>query len=719
MKCPFTNKTLSHTTVGGDMISKWWPEQLNLRILYQNPTELRPTDDNYTYKDEFEKLNLDELKKDLKTLMKTSQDWWPADYGHYGPLFIRLAWHSAGTYRVFDGRGGGSNGNQRFAPLNSWPDNVNLDKARRLLWPIKEKYGNKISWADLLILAGTVALEDMGFKPYGFAGGRVDIWESEIDTYWGEEMEWLANDKRVQDGKLEKPLAADHMGLIYVNPEGPNGEPNILEAAKQIRESFKRMAMNDEETVALIAGGHTFGKNHGAASTDHLGPDVEAATIEEQNLGWKNSYKSGKGADTITSGIEGAWTPTPTKWDNSFLTIMFKYDWNLVKSPAGAWQWEAVNVEEEDMVPDAHIPGKKHKPIMLTTDLALRMDPEYQKIAKKFLENPKLLEEAFAKAWFKLTHRDLGPKSRYLGNDVPDEEFIWQDPIPTGKKDFTNEEIESIKKDLLENLSIDEIVYTAFSAASTYRNTDKRGGINGARITLKPQIDWEINQDLRVNKTINTLKKIKEKTGMSLADLLVLGAIGAVEKAAKNGGVDIKLPFYPGRGDATQEMTDIESFEYLRPVANGFLNYLQQGCKELISERALIDKANQLTLTVPELTVLISGLRMLGANYNNTDYGRFVQTKDKLSNENLKKLLDMNIEWKPTENPQIFDGFDRKNGEKKYEATRVDLIFGSNSILRAQAEFYAQDDNNEKFVKDFAKAFNKVMNLDRFDIFWH
>jgi len=716
MKCPFTNEVLSHTTLGGDMNAKWWPEQLNLRILYQNPPTLKPTDENFSYKKEFEKLDVEELKKDLKKLMRTSQDWWPADYGHYGPLFIRLAWHSAGTYRVFDGRGGGSNGNQRFAPLNSWPDNINLDKARRLLWPIKQKYGNKISWADLLILAGTIALEDMGFKPYGFAFGRVDIWEPEIDTYWGNEMEWLSNEKRVKDGELQKPLAADHMGLIYVNPEGPNGEPNILEAAKQIRESFKRMAMNDEETVALIAGGHTFGKNHGAAPTSYLGPEVEAAPIEEQNLGWKNSYKSGKGPDTITSGIEGAWTPTPTKWDDSFLRLMFKYDWNLVKSPAGAWQWEAVDVDEEDMVPDAHIPGKKHKPIMLTTDLALRMDPEYKKIAKKFLENPKLFEEAFAKAWFKLTHRDLGPKSRYLGNDIGEDDFIWQDPIPKSYTNINEEEIEQLKEEILEKLSIQDILYTVFSAVSTYRDTDKRGGLNGARIRLKPQIDWEINQDKRVAKTIKTLEEIKPDN-ITFADLLALSGIAAIEKAAKNAGIEIKLDFYPGRGDAKQEETDIESFNYLKPVANGFLNYLQNGCEELISERSLIDLANKLTLTVPEMTVLIGGLRTLGINYNDTPYGRFSEDENRLDNEFFTKLLDMNIEWKP-KNKQIFEGFDRKTNKKVYEATRVDLIFGSNSQLRAQSEFYAQDDNKEKFIKDFAKAFNKLLNIDRFDIFW-
>ncbi|QCT93678.1 catalase/peroxidase HPI [Caminibacter mediatlanticus TB-2] len=715
MKCPFTNEALSHTTLGGDINAKWWPEQLNLRILYQNPPTLKPTDD-FSYKKEFEKLDVEELKKDLKKLMRSSQDWWPADYGHYGPLFIRLSWHSAGTYRVFDGRGGGSNGNQRFAPLNSWPDNINLDKARRLLWPIKQKYGNKISWGDLLVLAGTVALEDMGFKPYGFAFGRVDIWEAEIDTYWGDEMEWLSNEKRVKDGELQKPLAADHMGLIYVNPEGPNGEPNILEAAKQIRESFKRMAMNDEETVALIAGGHTFGKNHGAAPTSHLGKEVEAAPIEEQNLGWKNSYKSGKGPDTITSGIEGAWTPTPTKWDDSFLRIMFKYDWNLVKSPAGAWQWEAVDVDEEDMVPDAHIPGKKHKPIMLTTDLALRMDSEYKKIAKKFLENPKLLEEAFAKAWFKLTHRDLGPKSRYLGNDIGEDDFIWQDPIPKSYTSINEKEIETLKKEILEKLSIQEILYTVFSAVSTYRDTDKRGGLNGARIRLKPQIDWEINQDKRVAKTIKTLEKIKPDN-ITFADLLALSGIAAIEKAAKNAGVEINLDFYPGRGDATQEETDIESFNYLKPIANGFLNYLQNGCEELISERALIDLANKLTLTVPEMTVLIGGLRTLGINYNDTPYGRFSEDENRLDNEFFTKLLDMNIEWKPKNN-QVFEGFDRKTNKKVYEATRVDLIFGANSQLRAQSEFYAQNDNKEKFIKDFAKAFNKLLNIDRFDIFW-
>ena len=724
--CPVGKEAFSHVTLGGNKIPKWWPEQLNLKMLYQNPPTLTPYDEDFDYAKEFESLDYEALKEDLRNLLTDSQEWWPADFNNYGPLFIRMAWHSAGTYRVFDGRGGSSTGNQRFAPVNSWPDNVNLDKARRLLWPIKKKYGNKISWADLMILAGNVALESMGFKVLGFGGGRTDIWEPEEDVNWGPEDEWLA-DERHQEGELEKPLAADHMGLIYVNPEGPNGEPDVLGAAKQIRESFKRMGMNDEETVALIAGGHTFGKCHGAASTSHLGPEPEAAPIEEQNLGWKNSYKTGKGPDTITSGLEGAWTPKPTRWDNDFLRILFKYEWNLEKSPAGAWQWVAVNPDEEDMVPDAHIPGRKHRPIMLTTDLALRMDPEYRKIALRFLENPEELEKAFAKAWFKLTHRDMGPKSRYLGPEVPEEDFIWQDPLPKRDYDLINDDdIKELKK-LIESsgLSIYDLVYVAWAAASTFRDSDKRGGANGGRIRLEPQKNWEVNQPEHLEKVLKTYLNIQElfnkkseSRKVSIADLVVLGGVVGVEKALKNAGYSIDVPFIPGRVDAVQEQTDIESFSYFEPIADGFRNYVKKGCEDLPSERVLIDKAQLLTLTVPELVVLIGGLRVLGINFGKTKFGVFTDRVGTLTNDFFVNLLDMSVEWKPTDNFQIFEGYDRKTGEKKWEATRVDLIFGSNSQLRAQAEFYAQDNNKEKFVRDFVKAWNKVMNLDRFDVKW-
>ncbi len=724
-RCNLTNEDFSFTVEGGDMITKWWPHRLNLKILQQNNPDLVPTESEFDYSKEFSKLDYFALKEDLRKIMKESQEWWPADYGHYGPLFIRMAWHSAGTYRIIDGRGGANGGNQRFAPVNSWPDNTNLDKARRLLWPIKKKYGNKISWADLMILAGNVALEDMGFKTLGFGGGREDIWEPEIDTYWGSEMEWLADKRHTEEGKIKGPLAAVQMGLIYVNPEGPNGEPDVLGAAKDIRESFKRMGMNDEETVALIAGGHTFGKNHGAADpSKYLGPEPEAAPIEQQGLGWKNSYKTGKGADTITSGLEGAWTPTPTKWDNSFLRILFKYEWNLQKSPAGAWQWVAVNPDEEDMVPDAHIPNKKHPPIMLTTDLSLKLDPKFAKISRKFLEDPEYFREAFAKAWFKLTHRDLGSKKRYLGPEVPEEDFIWQDPIPEIDYELIDEnDIKILKEKILNSgATIQELVYTAWSSASTYRNSDKRGGVNGGRIALKPQINWEVNQT-HVPKVLEILKNIKDEFNnfqkgnkkVSLADLIVLGGNTAVEEAVKKAGFDIEVPFKPGRNDTTQELTDIFSFSFLEPVADGFRNYLKTGC-ELVEEHVLIDKASQLKLTVPEMTVLIGGLRVLGANYNSSDYGVFTDKVGTLTNDFFVNLLDMDLEWKPSKENgrEIFEGYDRKTGDLVYRGTRVDLIFGSNSELRAQAEFYAQDDNKEKFVKDFVKAWTKVMELDLF-----
>ena len=727
-KCPVTGDAYKQTTMGGSLVRDWWPNQLDLKILQQNPAELKPTDPDFNYAEAFAKLDLEAVKQDLRELMTTSQDWWPADYGHYGPLFIRMARHSAGTYRAFDGRGGAGTGNQRFAPVNSWPDNVNLDKARRLLWSVKKKYGDAISWADLMILAGNVALESMGFKTFGFGGGRVDIWEPEEDVYWGPESEWLA-DERHPGGELEKPLAADHMGLIYVNPEGPGSEPNVLASAEHIRESFRRMGMNDEETVALIAGGHTFGKSHGAASTDHLGPEPEAAPLEEVGLGWKNSYKSGKGPDTITSGLEGAWTPTPTKWDNSFFELLFKYDWNLEKSPAGAWQWVAANPDPEDMVPDAHDPGKKHPPFMLTTDLVLRMDSAYGKISRHFLEHPDELADAFARAWFKLIHRDMGPRARYLGPEVPDEELIWQDPIPPVDHELIDEsDVEELKRRLLASgLTVPELVYTAWSASSTYRDSDKRGGANGARIRLEPQRGWEVNRPERLARVLEVLEGIQQtfnaeqKNGkrVSLADLIVLGGAAAVEKAARDAGFDVRVLFAPGRSDASREQTDALSFGYLEPVADGFRNYLHPACK-LPAERALVDKAQLLTLTVPEMTVLVAGMRVLGATYQGNPHGYFTERPGTLSNDFFVNLLDLGLEWKPAdEDGQVFTGHDRATGALRWTATRVDLVFASNSQLRAQAEFYAEDDKKEKFVRDFVRAWNKVMNLDRFDLRWH
>ncbi len=729
---PFVDREFKHTTLGGDMIRNWWPNQLNLKILQQNPRELQPWGDGFDYAKAFSELDLKALKEDLRSLMTQSQDWWPADYGHYGPLFIRMAWHSAGTYRIIDGRGGGGTGNQRFAPVNSWPDNVNLDKARRLLWPIKKKYGNKISWADLMILAGNVALESMGFKTFGFGGGRVDIWEPEQDIYWGPESEWLGDERHSDERALEGPLAAVQMGLIYVNPEGPNGEPNVLAAAKDIRQSFRRMGMNDEETVALIVGGHTFGKCHGAADPQkYLGPEPEAAPLEEQGLGWKNSYQSGKGPDTITSGLEGAWTPTPTTWDNTFLEVLFKYDWNLEKSPAGAWQWVPTDPKTGEMVPDAHDPQKRHKPIMLTTDLALRMDPLYGPIAKRFLEHPEELADAFARAWFKLTHRDMGPKSRYLGPEVPEEDLIWQDPLPPVDHELIDQDaISTLKREILgSGLSVTELVYTAWSAASTFRASDKRGGANGARIRLAPQRDWEVNQPLQLKRVLEVLSAIKDRFDkgaaqegspkrVSLSDLIVLGGNAAIEEAARLAGVTIGVPFVPGRTDASQEQTDIHSFGFLEPVADGFRNYLRQGAR-FPAERALIDKAQLLTLTVPEMTVLVGGLRVLGATYNSLPHGVFTHRPGVLTNDFFVNLLDMGLEWKSiSDEDQTFEAIDRRSGERRWTATRVDLVFGSNSQLRAQAEFYAQDDNKERFVHDFVAAWNKVMNLDRFDIHW-
>ncbi|MFK5938270.1 MAG: catalase/peroxidase HPI [Sulfurimonas sp.] len=721
-ECPVNQEAYKHTFQGNSETAKWWPNQLNLKILVQNSSSIAPTTSNFSYKEAFDKLNFVELKKDLVKLMTTSVKWWPADYGHYGPFFIRMAWHSAGTYRVMDGRGGASTGNQRFSPLNSWPDNVNLDKARRLLWPVKKKYGDKISWADLMILAGNVAMESMGFKIYGFGGGRKDIWESEEDIYWGPEDKWLDNTRHGDDKNLANPLAAVQMGLIYVNPEGPDGEPNVLAAADDIRESFSRMGMSDAETIALIAGGHTFGKSHGAASPEkYVGPEPEAASLEEQGFGWKSSYKSGKGADTISSGLEGAWTPTPTKWDNSFLELLFKYEWNLQKSPAGAWQWVPINPNEEDLTPDAHIAGKKNKTIMFTTDLALRMDPEFEKISRSFLNNPKLFAKSFAKAWFKLTHRDMGPKSRYLGPEVPQEDSLWQDPIPKVDFELVNDaEIEELKEKILNSsLQSSELLYTAWSSASTYRNADKRGGANGARIILEPQINWEVNKPQQQNKVLKELLSIqsefnvKHTSKISLADLIVLGGVVALETAVKAGGYNKKIPFTTGRNDASQEQTDIHSFTYLEPVGDGFRNYFNSECK-IPAEQLLLDKAQQLTLSVPEMTVLVGGMRVLGLNYDNA-YSTFTENEEVLNNDFFVNLVNMDVEWSVIdEKAQLFEGRLYSTGELVYKATRADLIFSSNSQLRAQAEFYAQDDKKEQFVDDFIAAWNKVMNLDCF-----
>lgn len=717
-------KTYKHTLIGSNEIAKWWPNQLNLKILTQNCSELQPTDTDFSYQEAFQSLDMQTLKKDLKKLMTTSVAWWPADYGHYGPFFIRMAWHSAGTYRVIDGKGGASTGNQRFAPLNSWPDNINLDKARRLLWPLKKQYGDAVSWADLMILAGNVAMESMGFKTYGFGGGREDIWESEIEIDWGDEEEWLQDERDIKNKATDNPLAAVQMGLIYVNPEGPDGEPNALAAAEDIRVSFRRMGMSDEETIALIAGGHTFGKAHGAASPEmYIGPEPEAAPLQEQGFGWKNSYKSGKGEDTISSGLEGAWTPTPTQWDNSYLELLFKYEWNLQKSPAGAWQWVPVNPEEKDLTPDAHIAGKKEKTIMFTTDLALRIDPEFEKISRSFLENPKLFEESFAKAWFKLTHRDMGPKSRYLGEEVPQEDFIWQDPIPTVTyKLVTEEEIERLKEIILKStLQPRELLYTAYSSAATYRDSDKRGGSDGARIALEPQKNWQVNEPQQLLRVLNVLKQIQEDfnishtSKISLADMIVLGGVAALQQAVQEGGFNKKVPFTPGRNDALQEQTDLHSFEYLQPKGDAFRNYIDEG-NDIPLEQILLDKAQQLTLTVPQMSVLFGGMRVLKINYDNSDYGVLTDKVGILSHDFFVYLTDMNIEWKPTsEKTILFEGHLQNNEEKKYIATRADLVFGSNSQLRAQSEFYAQDDKKEKFVDDFITVWDKVMNLGRFN----
>lgn len=679
-------------------------------------------DNDFDYAKAFQSLDLKAVKKDINELMTTSQDWWPADYGHYGPFFIRMAWHSAGTYRIYDGRGGASTGNQRFAPINSWPDNGNLDKARFLLWPIKQKYGNKLSWADLMILAGNCALESMGFKTFGFGGGREDIWEPEMDINWGKEKEWLGDERYQGDRELDNPLAAVQMGLIYVNPEGPNGNPDPLASAKDVRETFARMAMNDEETVALVAGGHTFGKAHGAAEEHHVGNNPEGSSIEEMGLGWKNSYGKGNAEDTITSGIEGAWKPNPTTWDNGYFETLFKYDWKLTKSPAGAHQWIPTDESAASLVEDAHHPTKKHAPIMTTADLALKMDPAYEKISRKFYENFDYFADTFARAWYKLTHRDMGPAVRYLGDEVPTEELIWQDPVPTGTKNVSEADITDLKAKIeASGLSVSQLVSTAWAAASTYRNSDKRGGANGARIRLEPQVNWEANNPAQLKIVLAKLESIQTAFNangkhISLADLIVLGGSYAVEKAAKHAGFDEKVNFVAGRGDATAEQTDAASFAVLEPQADGFRNYKKETNRQ-ITEELLVDKAQLLTLTPPEMTVLVGGLRMLGANYNGSDYGVFTQNTGSLSNDFFVNLLDLGTKWQATnESGEIFVGVDRKTGAPKWTATRADLIFGSNSELRAIAEIYASEDGKTKLVKDFIKAWEKVMNLDRFDV---
>lgn len=713
-------------TIGGMTNREWWPNQLKLDMLHQHSTKSNPMGEDFNYAKEFKSLDLQAVKKDLSELMTKSQDWWPGDFGHYGPLFIRMAWHSAGTYRIGDGRGGAGRCNQRFAPLNSWPDNVNLDKARRLLWPIKQKYGRKISWADLMILAGNVALESMGFKTFGFAGGREDIWEAEKDVYWGSESEWLGDKRYTGDRDLENPLAAVQMGLIYVNPEGPNGNPDPIAAARDIREVFARMAMNDEETVALIAGGHAFGKTHGAGDASHVGPEPEAAGIEEQGLGWKSSFGTGKGADTISSGLEVTWTNTPTKWSNNFFRILFSFEWELTKSPAGAHQWKPKGDAGAGTVPHAHDPSKRIAPAMLTTDLSLRFDPVYEKISRRFYENPDQLADAFARAWFKLTHRDMGPRARYLGPEVPAEELIWQDPIPAvNHKLIDAQDIASLKgKILASGLSVPELVSTAWASASTFRGSDKRGGANGARIRLAPQKDWEVNQPDRLAKVLTTLEGIQtafnsaESDGkkVSLADLIVLAGCAGVEQAARNAGHEVTVPFTPGRMDASQEQTDADAFAVLEPKADGFRNY-QKARYAISAEELLVDKAQLLTLTAPEMTVLVGGMRVLNTNFGGSKHGVFTGRPEALTNDFFVNLLDMGTTWKATaEDDGVFEGHDRASGELKWTGTRVDLIFGSNSQLRALAEVYACDDSREKFLHDFIAAWNKVMNLDRFDL---
>ncbi|MGA1196320.1 MAG: catalase/peroxidase HPI [Candidatus Latescibacterota bacterium] len=719
-KCPFSG---ANTSMGSRSNQDWWPNQLNLKILHQNTPKSNPMDESFNYAEAFKSLDLNALKKDIEKVMTTSQDWWPADYGHYGPLFIRMAWHSAGTYRVGDGRGGAGAGQLRFAPLNSWPDNANLDKARRLLWPIKQKYGRKISWADLMVLTGNVALESMGLKTFGFAGGREDVWEPEEDVNWGSEAEWLGDKRYSGERDLDDPLAAVQMGLIYVNPEGPNGNPDPVASARDIRETFARMAMNDEETVALIAGGHTFGKVHGAGDAALVGAEPEGASLEEQGLGWKNSFGSGKGADTITSGLEGAWTNEPTKWDNGFFDNLFNYEWELTTSPAGAKQWTPKDASAQGTVPDAHDPSKKHAPMMLTTDLALRFDPIYEPISRRFHKNPDQFADAFARAWYKLTHRDMGPPARFLGPEVPKETLIWQDPVPAVDHALIDEQdIATLKEKILKSgLSISQLVSTAWASASTFRGTDKRGGANGARIRLAPQKDWEANTPAELSQVLHALETIQTEFNgaqsnnkkVSLADLIVLGGCAAIEKAAKNAGHNIQVPFAPGRTDASQEQTDVESFAVLEPIADGFRNYVAGGQKKQAAE-LLVDRAHLLTLTAPEMTVLVGGMRVLNANTGHSKLGVFTDSPETLTNDFFVNLLDMNTEWKPSED--IYEGQDRATGKTQWTGTAVDLVFGSNSQLRAIAEVYACDDAKEKFVQDFVAAWNKVMNLDRFDL---
>jgi catalase-peroxidase len=720
-KCPF-----NHAAGDGTSNRQWWPEQLNLKILHQHSSLSDPLAGTFDYAQAFKALELADVKRDLLALMTDSQDWWPADFGHYGPLFIRMAWHSAGTYRIGDGRGGAGSGQQRFAPLNSWPDNVNLDKARRLLWPIKQKYGQNISWADLMILAGNVALESMGFKTFGYAGGRADVWEPDESVYWGTEHTWLGDQRHSSTRQLEAPLAAVQMGLIYVNPEGPNGTPDPLAAAKDIRETFARMAMNDEETVALIAGGHTFGKTHGAAAASHVGPEPEAASIEEQGLGWRSNYRTGAGADTISSGLEVTWTSTPTQWSNGFFDNLFGYDWELTRSPAGAHQWKPKGAAGANSVPDAHAPGTHHEPAMLTTDLALRFDPVYEQISRRFHAHPEKFAAAFARAWFKLTHRDMGPRARYLGPEVPNEELIWQDPIPRRDHRLIEDaDIAALKRQLLDSgLSISQLVYSAWSAACTFRGSDKRGGANGARIRLVPQQTWEVNHPAELAQVLRTLEGVqrsfnssaKDGKRVSLADLIVLGGAAAIEQAALDAGHRIQVPFVPGRMDARQEQTDIDSFQVLEPVADGFRNYLRPD-QDVTAEALLIDKAQLLTLTAPQMTVLVGGLRVLGANFARHRHGVFTERPGVLSNDFFRNLLDMRIVWKAVSGSRdLFEGYDRMTGNLRWTATRVDLVFGSNSQLRALAEVYGSADAEKKFVRDFVAAWTKVMNLDRFDL---
>ncbi len=725
-KCPFSGGARTSTVAGSQSNADWWPNQLKLNILHQHSSLSDPMGEEFNYSEEFKSLDLNAVKKDLLELMTNSQEWWPADFGHYGPLFVRMAWHSAGTYRIADGRGGAGRGSQRFAPLNSWPDNVNLDKARRLIWPIKQKYGRKISWADLMILTGNVALESMGLKTFGFAGGREDIWEPEENIYWGAESKWLKDERHSGDHNLENPLAAVQMGLIYVNPEGPNGNPDPLAAARDIREIFARMAMNDEETVALIAGGHTFGKTHGAGDAALLGPEPEAAGIEEQGLGWQSSFGKGKGDDTISSGLEVTWSSTPTKWSKNFFWNLFNYEWELTKSPAGANQWRPKGGVGASAVPDAHDPSKRHSPAMLTTDLSLRFDPLYEKISRRFYENPDQFRDAFARAWFKLTHRDMGPRTRYLGPEVPEEELIWQDPIPAVNHPLIDtEDIASLKGNILASgLSVSELVSTAWASASTFRGSDKRGGANGARIRLAPQKDWEVNQPAQLAKVLKTLEGIQSafnnaQSGgkkVSLADLIVLGGCAAVEEAAKKAGHDVKVPFSPGRMDTSQEQTDAKSFTVLEPIADGFRNYVRKGF-EVSAAELLVDKANLLRLTAPEMTVLIGGLRALNVNVGQSKHGVFTQRPETLTNDFFVNLLDMKTKWeKSVTDEGVLEGHDRATGELKWTGTIVDLVFGSNSQLRALAEVYACSDSQQAFVRDFAAAWNKVMNLDRFDL---